>query len=359
VFCLFDPVDECKIEINQNQKFDLWLDEHTSIPISGSFSVKKNNEQGYIKYGFRQIPFRKLEIQTENKNKFYNYFTISLPGKISRKYYGGLAISCENEGFDIFVDQNPEDYVLTVLASESNDDQKEYLKAFSIIIRTYALSGSPKRHKGYDFCDNTHCQLFLGEDKDKTPYYPSVKETTGMVLTYNNEISDVYFCGACGGRTKTPDNIWENYSPKYPYREIECEFCKNSKYYKWIRAISKKDMKNLFFPYNNINNSTLSINKAKDKPEKINIQYGKVSQLLTIDEFRLNIGRNMGWNYIYSNNFNLMDESDSIIFSGNGFGHNLGFCQSGAEEMSRQACKFEKILLYYYPESIIAKVKLQ
>ena len=46
-----------------------------------------------------------------------------------------------------------------------------------------------------------------------------------------------------------------------------------------------------------------------------------------------------------------------VILDGRGFGHGLGLSQEGAMEMAREGYSYKKIIRFYYPGTLVKKVK--
>jgi stage II sporulation protein D len=70
--------------------------------------------------------------------------------------------------------------------------------------------------------------------------------------------------------------------------------------------------------------------------------------------FRHLIGIKLGWNLVLSNNYQVLPRGQEIVFSGHGFGHNLGLCLAGAKQQARQGLSFREILNYYFPAAQLA-----
>ena len=68
---------------------------------------------------------------------------------------------------------------------------------------------------------------------------------------------------------------------------------------------------------------------------------------------RIRVGRVLGWNVIRSNRYSIELQSDSVKIRGHGSGHNFGFCQAGAIELSKQGKSMSEILSFYFPGSRI------
>jgi len=76
---------------------------------------------------------------------------------------------------------------------------------------------------------------------------------------------------------------------------------------------------------------------------------------LRAEDFRL--ATDPSGKQIKSTSCQIIDMGDKWAFvSGRGFGHGVGMCQCGAEEMARQGKTAIQILSYYYPGSNIVRV---
>jgi len=75
------------------------------------------------------------------------------------------------------------------------------------------------------------------------------------------------------------------------------------------------------------------------------------SQKITVPglTFRLAVGRNIGWERLKSNWYDVRVEGDKIVFHGRGSGHGVGLCQVGAEVMGEEGRSYREILSFYYP----------
>ena len=66
-------------------------------------------------------------------------------------------------------------------------------------------------------------------------------------------------------------------------------------------------------------------------------------------EFKLIVGRALGWNVLKSSRFTISRSGPAFVFHGTGFGHGLGLCQEGAHEMAQRGYNFRQILAKYFP----------
>jgi stage II sporulation protein D len=78
------------------------------------------------------------------------------------------------------------------------------------------------------------------------------------------------------------------------------------------------------------------------------------SNEVSAEDFRLAVGRALGWGKILSNWFEVSRQGDEFVFHGRGSGHGVGLCQAGAAAMSAQGRGCTEILAQYFPGTIAA-----
>jgi stage II sporulation protein D len=79
------------------------------------------------------------------------------------------------------------------------------------------------------------------------------------------------------------------------------------------------------------------------------------STKVAAEDFRLAVGRALGWNRIRSNWFEIAAVDEDFIFHGRGSGHGVGLCQTGAAEMAREGINYREILAQYFPGATLAE----
>src|SRR5207245_7607086 len=72
-------------------------------------------------------------------------------------------------------------------------------------------------------------------------------------------------------------------------------------------------------------------------------------------DFKIIIGRALGWNLLKSSRFQVARSGANFVFRGRGFGHGLGLCQEGAHVMAARGVSYQRILQKYFPGTSIAK----
>jgi hypothetical protein len=84
-------------------------------------------------------------------------FLLAVPRKIERRFRGQLRLTASAVGLRAVVRMSLETAVASIVAAESPPNAPpRFLEAQAVASRSYLLSGA--RHRGFDFCDTTHCQ---------------------------------------------------------------------------------------------------------------------------------------------------------------------------------------------------------
>ena len=108
-----------------------------------------------------------------------------------------------------------EDYVKGVLPYEIDPDwPAEAQEAQAVCARSFALGTSKHASSGYDLCNTTNCQVYLGANRATAASDAAVDATQGEYLTYNGEPVIGYFFASDGGATEDAANVWGG---DYPY----------------------------------------------------------------------------------------------------------------------------------------------
>jgi SpoIID/LytB domain protein len=257
-----------------------------------------------------------------------------------------------------------EDYVRGVVAVEgSMEREPEALKALAVASRTYALKNVGRHaHDGYDFCSTTHCQRYRPVDSDSSDVSPAVlkavESTRGEVLRDdNNQLADSYFSASCGGATANIGTLWGGNAPFY-LRGIRDEYCASEAHHSWTDVISQAELLRALKsdPRTDVGNRLLDVvvsrRDASGRAELITLEGDR---RLTVKgwDFKIIVGRVLGWNYLKSSRFEIARSGSNFVFRGQGFGHGLGLCQEGAHVMAARGASYRQILGKYFPSTFV------
>ena len=238
-----------------------------------------------------------------------------------------------------------EQYVAAVLQGESAGFKSdEALKAMSVAARTYAVHfGSRHKLEGFDFCDTTHCQdLRLGNDSARAR--AAAAATEGELLWSEGRPAATYYHRSCGGEIDDASALEPDLHAPYlrPHHDDYCVRTPDE----WQSEITKADLtRALRRPVSRVSVAARS-SSGRVKTLLVN------GQPVSATDFRLSVGRALGWEKLRSDLYQLEDHNNEILFRGRGQGHGVGLCQTGADNMGQQGHSYREILAFYYPGTV-------
>jgi peptidoglycan hydrolase-like amidase len=150
-------------------------------------------------------------------------FVLSVPGRIERRFRGDLEITAEAEVLVPVVAMDREVAVASAVAAESPPGAPlEALMAQAVATRSY-YTAAHGRHRGFDFCDTTHCQFLRDPPAPNALAAMAAERTRGLVLAYRGAPIAALFSASCGGRTRALENPSAD---EYPYFAVDCVYCR-------------------------------------------------------------------------------------------------------------------------------------
>jgi stage II sporulation protein D len=286
---------------------------------NGTLQIRASGNLLFLGFGGKEI--RASEIHAAGRNQNVTDFTLSVPGKIERRFRGTLDVKIVDGVLVPVVTMDLETAVASVVYAESLAGTPiEALKAQAVVTRSYLVAGVG-RHKEFDFCDLTHCQFLREVPPCDSPSAVAAEATQGLVITFSEKPVAAMFTRSCGGHTLTPADIGIS-SGAYPYFSVVCEFCYKNPV-RWTRRVSPKDAAIL-----------------SDHHEAS----------------RLAVGRRLGWDAVPSNNYKMHESGSEVILEGVGQGHGVGLCQRGARAMAEEGADFRKIIDRYFPNTNLGHI---
>jgi peptidoglycan hydrolase-like amidase len=147
---------------------------------------------------------------------------LSVPGRITRRYFGRLDLSAADDELVAVVTMDLETAVASVVGAEQIVSAPlEALKAQAVAARSFFVA-SGRRHRSFDFCDTTHCQFLRAPTAGDHPAARATRETAGLVLAYRGTSIAAFYSASCGGRTRTLAEAGLETGDGYPYFSVEC-----------------------------------------------------------------------------------------------------------------------------------------
>ena len=187
----------------------------------------------------------------------------------------------------------------------------------------------------------------------------AVEDTQGDILRdQNNELADSYFSASCGGATANMTTLWGGSSPPY-LRGVRDEYCANEAHGSWTDTISQTQLLRALQtdPRTNVGERLVNVSvlrtDASGRAELIALEGNRRVTIKGWD-FKIIVGRALGWNLLKSSHFEITRSGSNFIFRGRGFGHGLGLCQEGAHVMAERGANYRQILTKYFPSTHVA-----
>lgn len=410
-------------------------------PLSGRFSARTsggiivfNNEDD------RDVA-RSLSVRlTPNSDSTFTLFhtTIGIGFHWERTedqtFHGDLVLRFRDDGTIAVINKiSLEDYLKSVISSEmSAAAPVEFLKAHAIMSRSWLLSVLDRKkekqeksstagrftgnkdevtrwyeqedHDIYDVCADDHCQRYQGIAKIVSGNAEAaVSETSGVALTYENQICDARYYKACGGMTEDFCTAWEDREIPYlvsvtdapiRYNPVKTEedafawifskpeaYCNTNNadllakllpdfdqetndFFRWKIEYTREELEEILRERSGFDFGTLNeIRPLQRGPS------GRISRLQIIGSKKtmivgkeLEIRRWLSRSHLYSSAFVVTTkhgpggEIKRFILHGAGWGHGVGLCQIGAAVMASKGFKTEQILTHYFPGVELKKV---
>jgi stage II sporulation protein D len=247
-----------------------------------------------------------------------------------------------------------ERYTAAVLAGESSIFQSdEALKAMAVAARTYGLR-LRGRHasEGFDLCSTTHCQRI--DLNAITPRLEAAASATASeLLWYAGKLAYTPYSRDCGGRTEDVAEVWPGQNAPY-LKSRNDEYCARAGPTAWrwsadaVAVAAALRRAQLRAP-----GSLTGISVVRRSPSgralTLLLEGGDGAVRIGASAFRFAMGRELGWNTVRSDQYDLRSVNGRLLFDGRGSGHGVGLCQRGANEMGAEGRGYREILAYYYP----------
>lgn len=139
-----------------------------------------------------------------------------------KAYRGRIEVFVNARGSLTVVNVVPlEEYLLGVVPAELGLPQLEAQKAQAVAARTYAIANIGGYGKqGFDMVPTVWSQVYKGVSIETKMGTQAVRETRGVVATYDGKPITAYYTSTCGGRTENSENIFDHAEPYL--RGVEC-----------------------------------------------------------------------------------------------------------------------------------------
>ncbi len=244
-----------------------------------------------------------------------------------------------------------EDYVARVISGEGQPRAAAAAQqALAIVIRTFAAANRHRhRAEGYDLCDTTHCQVMRS-------VLPSAREaaaaTAGQILLDKGAPAFVFYSAHNGGTPALASEVWPGATDYAPAEAQDA--CHDEP--GWSNVIAARDMERALRAAGlsgRLRGVSIVDRTPSGRAGRLRVD-GFTPNTITAHEFRMAVGRTLGWQLVRSTAFNVTRDGAEYRFDGVGYGHGVGLCVVGAGRRAARGETAATILRAYFRDLVIS-----
>ncbi len=324
------------------------------------------------------------------------------------EYRGDFLVICSPVGRGLTLVNNVdlESYLKGVVPWEIGRHPAERLAALqaqAVAARTYTVSHwGARRNRGFDVFASVMDQVYKGSADEDEMCNRAVDSTAGLVMKEGGREIEAYYSACCGGSSSNIREVWARGARPYlgaredgPDQSGQA-YCAESRYYHWRESWAVGQLEEILHrtlpefldwvaasparaKWNGPVFSPRDGSSDARQPGRLwNLEIlsrttsGRVGNLaISTDAGVYHVrGDRTRWVMppasgnpfiLRSANFDLELERDGtrlkrIATRGQGFGHGIGLCQTGALERASQGQDFAEILAHYYAGAALTKL---
>ena len=308
--------------------------------------------------------------------------------RATRYYRGRIDVRVRGKTLRVINRVPMEDYLASVLPAEMPALwPEEALKAQAVVARsdTWARLGTHGKD-GYDVCGLPHCAAYGGVLREHPRALAVLRETAGRVLLRGDRIVPTFYSHACGGVTQDPADAWWKHpdrdEPGAGVRDWRADdtaaagmvfdpaglrrfvsepapaFCADARYssrscFRWVKVLDPDILGAQLERHGPVGRvRTVAVEeRGRTGYARIARVKGDRGELrLTRDYLRTRLGGLRSNLFVLTPVRRAPGEAPWFWLAwGGGWGHGVGFCQSGAAGMAAKGYGYRAILEHYFP----------
>ena len=274
-------------------------------------------------------------------------------------------------GVDLVARLDLESYLTGVLASEMPASWPlEALKAQTVAARSYVLRQAvERRQQAYDIDSTIIDQVytFLVEAQThpewKAKIQRAVVDTRGeLLLDRQHRVVKAFYSADCGCQSEDPRAVWGQAQPGL--KSVLDPSCRLRRRLLWQLQLTRPELESRLRelwrlpPSAHLLQFTVEGRTPTGRVATLSAQFqepgGSVGTWkMSAQDFR----RCLGFTRARSTNFQLQWVGEDLILQGQGYGHGVGLCQTGARSWAQRGATYDEILKLYYPKAQLWTLK--
>ncbi len=273
------------------------------------------------------------------------------PERKLRTYDNNCAITNNSGQLRIINQVALENYVAGSVQSEGGAMAPlEYQKIQAVLCRTFAVKNLFRHEdEGFDVCDHVHCQAYNSRSIAKSVVFATQKTAGEVVVDANLSLITSAYHSNSGGQTANSEDAW-SLSSNY-LTSINDSFSLNMPNSHWEKVIEKSFWINYL-------NSKLKLDFNNDSIRRKAFSFSQTQRLayiafgnqkLALKDIRNDLK-------LKSSFFSILDNGETLVLKGKGFGHGVGLSQEGAMAMAKKGYDYKSILNFYYAKTKLLQI---
>ena len=228
----------------------------------------------------------------------------------------------------------------------------------AILARTYALANRGRHaSEGFDLCSTTHCQVYLPPERQPGAVArlvaAAVYRTRGLTITDGDGPIQALFHADCGGHTSSATDVWGGPAPRY-LGGVRDGLCVTTPRDDWHLTLDIDHLRRILNTTRDtavgqrLDEIAVLSRDPAGRATRVGMT-GEKHRVVRGERLRAVISGQLGPRALRSTLFVVEQQDDRVVFSGHGFGHGVGLCQTGAIAQARLGEPVDSILAHYYP----------
>ncbi len=328
-------------------------------------------------------------------------------GYEDRRYRGSMEVFPSTDGGLTLVNEvNIEEYLYSVVPSEMPASWPAgALQAQAAAARSYTLAGAGRfASRGFDLYGSVRSAFYRGVDGEHPHAVAAVQATQGQVLMTGDRPLNAVYSANAGGHTEDSEVVWGSSSSlvgvpdpqvlRWMRDKLESRggpaagdrhgtplageawlppaalqqwirtrpesFSGDTRFaayhaYRWRLLVSRTEIEERLEAHGQEVGTLQAViprgRGAGGRVQSVELRGSETRRVLTGDTIRHRLGGLRSTLFVVDPVYNSAGEVEFFWFTGGGWGHGVGMCQTGAAAMGELGYPYQAILAHYYPQA--------
>ena len=232
----------------------------------------------------------------------------------------------------------------------------ETAKAMAITARTYAVYQREQNPTGlFHLRNTTASQVYGGARGEDARTTWAVQSTQGQILTFQQRPIPAFYHSCSGGAT---EDAADYFGPEYDtILGVKDDFSLSCPTALWVERLTPQQIEQGLaragYAIGRLQGIQDLLRSRTGRILRIGVQHARGTLVLEGRRFREAVGNEV----LRSTDFEVRADPAGYTFVGRGSGHGVGLSQWGAKEMADLAFQHLDILKFYYPVSVLGRLR--